>query len=265
MAQLLDGIRILIVDDSASIRSMLHALLNSEGYEVVGELGSGAKLLATIAQLNPHIVCLDYDLPDADGLSLLKEIHAANPQVAVVMITGSDSHNLEYAAAEAGAAGFIRKPFSQDLVIKGLRQVAYAQKLLMIAARKHNSFEGKPCRAKAVIADDSKSMRQLLAAILAHAGIEVVGEACDGRQAVELVSKHQPDIVCLDLEMPVMSGLEALKIIRSRNPAVNILMITSLSSRDAAMQAASAGARGYILKPFHPDKVTQSISRILAS
>lgn len=264
MAQLPNGIRILIVDDSASIRSMLHALLSSEGYEVVGELGSGAKLLDTIAQLKPHIVCLDYDLPGADGLFLLSEIHAANPQAAVVMITGSDSHNLEYAAAEAGAAGFIRKPFSQELVIKGLRQVAYAQKLLMVAARKHNPFEGKPCRARAVIADDSKSIRQLLAAILTHAGIEVAGEACDGRQAVDLVSRNKPDIVCLDWEMPVMSGLEALKIIRSQNQATKVVMITSMASRDAAMQAASAGAKGYILKPFHPDKVTQTISQILA-
>ena len=188
MTQPPNGIRILIVDDSASIRSMLHALLNNEGYEVVGELGSGAKLLSTIDQLKPHIVYLDYNLPDTDGLSLLNEIHSANPQIAVVMITGSSSHNLDYAAAEAGAAGFIRKPFSQDLVIKGLRQVAYAQKLLMIAARKHNSFDGNACRAKAVIADDSKTIRQLLAAILVHAGIEVVGEACDGRQAAELVS-----------------------------------------------------------------------------
>ena len=265
MTQLQNGIRVLIVDDSASIRSMLHALLNSEGYEVVGELGSGARLLSTIAQLNPHIVCLDYNLPDTDGLSLLNDIHAANPQVAVVMITGSSSHNLDYAAAEAGAAGFIRKPFSQELIIKGLRQVAYAQKLLMVAAKKHNSFEGKACRAKAVIADDSKTIRQLLAAILAHTGIEVVGEACDGKQATELVSKHKPDIVCLDLEMPVMNGLEALKIIHSQNPATKILMITSIASRDAAMQAAGAGANGYILKPFHPDKVTQSISQMLAS
>ena len=179
------------------------------------------------------------------------------------MITGSGSHNLEYAAAEAGAAGFIRKPFSQDLVVRGLRLVAYAQKLLTVAARKRNPFEGKACRARAVIADDSKTIRQLLAAILAHAGIEVVGEACDGKQAVDLVSKYQPDIVCMDLEMPVMGGLEALKIIRNQNPATKVVMITSIASREATMQAVSAGAKGYILKPFHPDKVTQSISQIL--
>ena len=62
-----------------------------------------------------------------------------------------------------------------------------------------------------------------------------------------------------------MSGLEALKIIHSQNPATKVLMITSIASRDVATQAVSAGAKGYILKPFHPDKVIQSISQILAN
>ena len=264
MDQSQNKLRVLIVDDSASIRSVLRMLLNSEGYEVVGELGGGAKLLPAITQLKPHIICLDYHLPDTDGLSLLNEIHAAYPHVAVVMITGSNSITLELAAAEAGAAGFIHKPFSQEQIIKVLQQVAHAQRLLTVAARKHNAYEGKPYRARAVVADDSQTLRRLLTAILTHIGIEVVGEACDGRQASELVSEHKPDIVCLDLEMPVMNGLEALKIIHSQNPETKVVMITSVASREVFNQAASAGAKGYILKPFHPDKVTQTISQILA-
>ena len=264
MTQSSNKLRVLIVDDSASIRSMLRMLLNSEGYEVAGELGSGEKLLPEIAQLKPHIICLDYNLPGSDGLSLLNSIHAAYPQVAVVMITGSSTPTLEYDAAEAGAAGFIRKPFSQEQIVNGLRQVAHAQQLLIVAAKKQNAFKGKPGRARAVIADDSLTIRQLLAAILAHMGVEVVGQACDGRQAVKLVAEHDPDIVCLDLEMPNMNGLEALKAIRSQKPEAKVIMITTVASRDTVARAASAGAKGYILKPFHPDKATEAISRILA-
>ena len=265
MVQLQSKLRILIVDDSAPIRGVLHALLNNEGYDVVGELGSGAKLLPAIAQLKPHIVCLDYHLPDIDGLTLLNDIHATYPQVAVVMITGSKSLTLEHSAAEAGAAGFIHKPFSQEQIIKVLQLVSHAQQLLMIAARKRNSFDGKPCRAKAVIADDSNTIRQLLAAILAHMGIEVAGMACDGKQAVDLVAQHNPDIVCLDFQMPVMNGLEAMKIIHDQNPAAKVLMITAVANRKIFEQAASAGARGYIIKPFHPDKVTAAVSQLLVN
>ncbi|QOJ24257.1 MAG: response regulator [Gammaproteobacteria bacterium] len=257
-------LRILIVDDSISIRSVLRALLNNDETEVVGELASGSKLVATIAKLKPHIVCLDYNLPGTDGLLLLKEIHATYPQVAVIMITGNNNQELEYAAAEAGTAGFINKPFSQEQILGVLQKVAHAQRLLMIAVRKHNPFADKPSHATAVVADDSQTLRRLLMAILAHMGVQVVGEAHNGKQATELVAAHNPSIVCLDYEMPVMNGLEALKIIRDQNPLTKAVMITAAASRETFSRAASTGAKGYIIKPFHPDKVTQSISQILA-
>lgn len=265
MAQSPNKLRILIVDDSISMRSVLRALLNNDGYEVVGELSSGVKLLPTIAKLNPHIICLDYNLPGTDGLALLNGIHAEYPHIAVAMITGSNDLTLEHTAAEAGTAGFIYKPFSQEQILQVLQKVAHAQRLLMVAARKQNPFEDKPYRARAVVADDSLTLRRLLTAILTHMGVEVVGEAYDGKQAAALVSEHKPDIVCLDFEMPVMNGLEALKIIRNQNAATKVVMITSVASRDMFHRSASAGAKGYIIKPFHPDKVTQTISQILAS
>ncbi|OQW40430.1 MAG: histidine kinase [Proteobacteria bacterium SG_bin4] len=264
MTQFLNKLRILIVDDSISIRSVLRALLHNDEYEVVGELASGAKLIPTIANLKPHIICLDYNLPDTDGLTLLNQIHANFPQIAVVMITGSNNPELEHTAAEAGTAGFIYKPFSQAQIIDVLHKVAHAQRLLMIAAKKRNPFEDKPFHATAVVADDSQTLRRLLIAILSHMGVQVVGEAHHGKQAVELVSTHKPDIVCLDFEMPVMNGLEAMKIIRNQNPLTKTVMITALASRDIFNRATSTGAQGYIIKPFHPDKVTQNISRILA-
>lgn len=257
-------LRILIVDDSISIRSVLRALLHNDDYDVVGELGSGAKLLAAIASLNPHIICLDYNLPDADGLTLLAQIHSNYPQIAVIMITGSSNRDLEHTAAEAGTAGFIYKPFSQAQIIDVLQKVAHAQRLLMIAEKKRNPFKDKPFHATAVIADDSQTLRRLLMAILSHMGVHVVGEAHHGQQAVELVSAHNPDIVCLDYEMPVMNGLEALKIIRDQNPLTKAVMITAAANRETFNRAASSGAKGYIIKPFHPDKVTQNITRILA-
>ena len=128
-------LRVLIVDDSISMRSVLRTLLNENGYNVVGEQGSGSKLLNTIAHLMPHIICLDYYLPGADGLSLLKKIQDAYPHIAVVMITGSNDQKLEQAAADAGSAGFLHKPFTQEQIIKVLQKVAYAQRLLMVAKK----------------------------------------------------------------------------------------------------------------------------------
>ncbi len=254
--------KVLIVDDAAAVRSMLRGLLSEEGFRVVADLASGSGVLANVERFEPDIVCLDYNLPDADGLELLRQIHAAHPTVAVVMVTGTVDADLESAAAEAGAAGFIRKPFSPDKILKELGQVAHTRRLLA-AAQQPAGAEAVPPRAKAVIADDSATMRQLLKAILERVGVAVVGEASDGKIAVDLVTRHRPEIVCLDLDMPVMGGLEALQTIHAAYPAAKIMMVTGNANRDAIVQAGKAGARGYILKPFRPEKVGEAIVRLL--
>ena len=196
--QLRNRKRVLIVDDCAVTRITLRAMLNNDQYEVVGELSDGKKLDSTIAKLDPQIICMDHLLPDKDGLTLLSEIRGAYPHISVVMITGSDDIAVRHNAAMLGAAGFICKPISQKKVIEVLQTNAHTEDMLMIAARQVNPFVDKPYHARAVIADDSLTMRRLLTNILAHMGVEVIGEAYDGKQAIELVSEHKPDIACVN-------------------------------------------------------------------
>lgn len=259
----------LIVDDSATMRSTLNAILSSANIEVVGLLPSGVKLLQTIANSPPDIVCLDYNLPDINGLELLKSIVLQHPQVAVVMITGEQDPAFRNAAAKAGAAGFIQKPFSQVQVVKELESVLHTKRLLA----KANSNSKKTAASKlakpastnktAVIADDSKTMRGLLSAILANQNIDVVAEAANGDQAVELVIQHQPDIVCLDIDMPGKNGLDALAEIRQKLPSTKVLMITGNTNRAAVMEAVKHGVAGFVTKPFSPEKVDEAIKKAL--
>lgn len=256
--------RILIVDDASALRTILSTFFKSEGYHVVGELATGGGVLEAVELHKPNVVCLDYHLPDANGIDLLKAIHAAHPTVAVVMITGDTNPTLEADAAEAGAAGFIRKPFTQERMSREIRQVVHGQSLLQRHVAGNGEFAVNRPRARAVVVDDSATMRLLLTSILNQARIEVAGEAADGQQGVEVVVRLKPDIVCLDMDMPVMDGLAALEQIRSQVPAAKVLMITGRTGREAVMQAAKLGARGYILKPFEPDKVAAAIDGLLA-
>lgn len=257
------GTRVLIVDDSATMRSLLRNLLVTQDYEVVGQLASGAGLLDAIVKIQPDIVCLDYHLPDSDGMDLLRQVTAAHPEVSVVMITGNTDQGLEETAADAGAAGFISKPFSVAKLAQDMRQIVQARRLLASLRRTPGLLAAHLPHASAVIADDSATMRSLLSSILTSAGIQVVAEAGDGKQAVGLVRQFKPDIVCLDWDMPIMNGLEALRLIRAEHPDIRALMITARSTREAIIQANQAGAKGYILKPFQPDKVTNSIAKLL--
>ncbi len=255
--------KIIIVDDSNTIRSVLRSLLASEGHEILGEFSSGRNLIEAVGEFEPNIICLDYNLPGVNGLDLLKEIHTAHPGVAVVMITGNESSALEKAAADAGASGFIRKPFTQAKIIKDIHQVVLAQRILLAAQQAKKSNTEGAAHASVVIADDSSAMRMLLAAILADANFNVVGQACDGKQAVELVEKHCPDFVCLDIEMPVMTGLEALSEINLAQPNTKALMISSSADRDRVILANEMGARGYIIKPYQPSRVIDAITKLM--
>ena len=255
--------RILIVDDAMAMRQLLRTFLTDEGCNVVGELASGTTVLEAVEHFKPNIVCLDYHLPDTNGIELLKSIHEAHgAKVSVVMITGDADPDLEAHAAEAGAAGFIRKPFTQESIIKEIRQIATMQVILHIHDSKHHEPAAETT-LKAVIADDSAVMRSLLASILASMGVKIVAQATDGKQAIAEAAKHMPELACLDIEMPIMNGLDALEQIKKQCPNTKVVMITSRADRDLVTQAAKRGANGYIIKPFNPERIVSVINGIL--
>ncbi len=114
-----------------------------------------------------------------------------------------------------------------------------------------------------LIVDDTAFMRKLLRNILLSAGFNVVGEAENGKQAVELYKKLKPDLVTLDIVMPEMNGIEALKQIRSIDPNAKIIMCTAVGQEQMVKAAIKLGAKGYIVKPFQAPKVIEEAKRVL--
>ena len=259
-----NGIKVLIVDDNAIIRSLLNNTLRNNGYSVVGQLASGSGLMDAIVKTRPDIVCLDYQLPDSNGLTLLREVRTSYPDVSVIMITGETDIALENAAADAGAAGFITKPFSLDALAQELQQVVQMRKAVNIINLTPSAAEAATeFRATAVIADDSATMRNLLSSILTNAKIDVVATAANGREALLMVAEHKPKLVFLDCDMPLMSGLDALRSITEQWPDIKVVMITGRSDRETILQANQLQAKGYVLKPFQPQKVVDVIDKLL--
>ena len=102
-------------------------------------------------------------------------------------------------------------------------------------------------KIRVIIADDQRSARQGLKALLAFAPqIEVIGEASNGQEAVELVAEKQPDLVLMDVQMPEMDGLEATRLIKNRWPQVKVMMLTMFPSRRP--EALDVGADRFLLK-----------------
>ncbi|PSL30600.1 LuxR family two component transcriptional regulator [Planomicrobium soli] len=117
---------------------------------------------------------------------------------------------------------------------------------------------------KVLIADDHHVVRRgLLFFLKTQKDIEVIGEAVNGKEAVEMAKELQPDIVLMDLMMPVMDGIQATRKIKEQNPHIVILMLTSFSDRDHVVPAVEAGAAGYQLKDIEPDELVASLRSLM--
>lgn len=114
-----------------------------------------------------------------------------------------------------------------------------------------------------LITDDTAFMRLLLQKILTENGYEVVGEADNGKEAVRLFERHRPDLVTMDITMPILNGVEALKRIRALDPNAQVLMVSAMGQKNMVMQALREGARGFLVKPFEKEKVLQAVAEAL--
>lgn len=115
---------------------------------------------------------------------------------------------------------------------------------------------------RVLIADDSEFMRNLLREIL-EGEYEVVGEAENGVEAVELYGETGPDVVMMDIVMPIRDGIEATTHIMEADPDAHVIMCTSVEQEERMKMAVKAGAQGYITKPFQKPNVLQAIKDVV--
>jgi two-component system chemotaxis response regulator CheY len=117
---------------------------------------------------------------------------------------------------------------------------------------------------KILIVDDAAFMRMMIKDILSKNGYEIVGEAADGVQAVEQYKEYQPDLVTMDITMPEMDGITALKEIKKMNPNAKVIMCSAMGQQAMVIDAIQAGAKDFIVKPFQADRVLEAIGKTLA-
>ena len=111
-----------------------------------------------------------------------------------------------------------------------------------------------------LIVDDSRTSRRILKDILERAGYNIAGEAINGKEGVTAYAKLQPDIVTMDITMPEMDGIEALKAIKAEFPDAMVVMITAAGQKDKMMEAVKLGATEFVSKPFVEETVIEALA-----
>ncbi len=116
---------------------------------------------------------------------------------------------------------------------------------------------------KVLIVDDTKFMRNILAGILKKKDLEIAGEAVNGRDAIEKYKELRPDIVTMDIIMPEIDGIQAVKEIMKFDPNAKILMCSAMGQQALVIEAIQAGAKDFVIKPFQPTRVLEAVDRTL--
>lgn len=114
-----------------------------------------------------------------------------------------------------------------------------------------------------LIVDDALMMRKMIGKIVENGGHLVVDEAANGEQAIEMYQKYVPDVVTMDITMPVMDGIEALARIMACDVKAKVIMVSALGQQHKVMEALDAGAKGYILKPITKEKILAVIQQVI--
>lgn len=116
---------------------------------------------------------------------------------------------------------------------------------------------------KVLIVDDAAFMRMMIKDILTKAGYEVVGEADNGLKSIEKFNELSPDLILMDITMPEMNGIDAVKAIKRIDPNAKIVMCSAMGQQAMVIESIQAGARDFIVKPFQADRVLEAVRKVL--
>jgi two-component system chemotaxis response regulator CheB len=264
----------LVVDDSKPVRSILTKVLEGLQFQC-HEAANGVEALDQLVRMpRPTLVTLNRHMPEMDGFELLGRLRRSSQfrDLTVVMISTDCDEASITAAKTLGANDFVGKPFTPSELITRLRSLGVVSELSQLPHRPRSDADvssiaspgtispTQPATAaspiRLLLVDDSATIRGILSKTLnAQPGLKVAGTASNGKKALAFLAEETVDVVLLDIEMPVMDGLETLQHLRLLYPRLPVVMFSSLTERGAktTLEALVAGANDYVPKPTGSD------------
>jgi len=240
--------RALIVDDSKPVRSILAKMLVELGY-ACEHACDGEEALAILARSGrPDVVTVNLHMPVMDGFTLIERIRGQTAWRSLPIVAMSSDRAPEAVdrAIRAGAGVFVAKPFTPAAIVEALATVGAR------TVPRPGTVQAAIEPLRVLVVDDSAAIRGVVSTTLAaDPDLRVAGTAADGVQGLARVAESRPDVVLLDVEMPVMDGLTMLRELRRVHPRLPVVMFSTLTERGAkvALDALVAGANDYVAKP----------------
>jgi DNA-binding NtrC family response regulator len=243
---------ILVVDDDAAVRELMADYLRARGFEVV-EAENGIEALLKFRLVRPQAVVLDILMPRLGGLRALQRIRAFDQDIAVVAGTGALDKELREQVLASGVTAILSKPVH----LKDLWSALVGDEADGAGPGRDPRLPVRPDAGavplgapggRVLIVDDDVDVRSTLQQYVARQGCEA-SVAPDGESALELIRADPPDVVLLDIQMPGLSGIDALNAIHEAAPGVKVIMMSGAASFELAKETLVHGAFDFIPKP----------------
>jgi two-component system chemotaxis response regulator CheB len=238
-------VRALVVDDSKPARSIVARTLVDLRFDCT-EAGNGQEALAALAAGGrPDLITVNWHMPVMDGIELVRRLRRepAYRSLPILMISTEHEQERIAVAQQAGIDEYLAKPFTA---------AAFTRKLVDLGVVAEPAPTARREPIGVLICDDSATIRGILSATLgADPELRVAGAAVNGAACLDMIPTARPDLVLLDVEMPVMDGITTLREIRRRYGKLPVVMFSSLTERGAkaTVDALLAGANDYVAKP----------------
>lgn len=232
--------KILIVDDSAAVcRETADMIAGFPGFEVVGRAMNGAEAIQMYQRLGPDIVLMDIVMPEMDGIDAVRFIRKLDPNATIVVVSSEwPTEDSVLQALRLGAEKVITKPVEQGELRTILNALSHKKKTVLI------------------VEDSIVAANELRETINSFPRYQVVGHAADGAKAVHAYQHLSPDIVCMDMVMPEMNGVEAIRIIMQVDSKASIVVVSNEWPTERTVAAATRlGAKSVITKPVDPEEL----------
>jgi len=261
------GRTVVIADDDQDLRETIAEYLVAQGITVL-EAKNGLEVLLHVKRARPSAVVLDLSMPRLGGLEALRRIRSFDPAIRVVVVTG-EAEALHQQAHALGAAAVLAKPMALPRLLASLRdgdQPPTAQPAADAQAppsEPPRTPQPDGSRGRILVVDDDEGIREMLEEFLTSQRFRV-RTASDGPGAIRAIVEAAPDLVLLDIDMPGLSGTEALPTIRSLAPRTAVIMVSGTGDVETAKRALAFGAFDYVTKPVDFTYLLQSLENAFA-
>lgn len=247
-----DAPRILIVEDSATVRAMLSQQLENQGMVVI-HAGDGREGLEKALSGMFDLIVTDVEMPSMDGLTFCEHVkkNAATRSTPVIMLSSHDSDEDIERGFRAGASAYISKSKARDELLVTIERI-------MDAYSFHRS-------STILVVDDSAVVRNMVKKGLEQAGFQVIS-APNGQTALDCVEVTRPDLIISDIDMPVMNGIDFCKTLRATVDYASIPFVVMSANSDRAVmrQMLQWGASAYLVKPFNLEQLVITVEKLLS-